>query len=137
MLTRLRQLALHPGLVPANYVEELRAAEANDGAPPKTIHITAEDKIRLQRVLGQAIEDCGECPICFGILDEARITSCSHIFCLPWSVWYFYSSGDFLTFDLPLPIYDSITEVISRDQKCPMVCLCFLKKLCLTGVLEL
>jgi SWI/SNF-related matrix-associated actin-dependent regulator of chromatin subfamily A3 len=84
MLTRMRQIALHPGLVPANYLEELRAAEASEGVS-KPIVITPAERVRLQYVLAQAIEDCEECPICFGVLpNDARITSCAHMFCLVW-----------------------------------------------------
>ncbi|EKM54585.1 uncharacterized protein PHACADRAFT_197015 [Phanerochaete carnosa HHB-10118-sp] len=97
MLTRLRQLALHPGLLPPNYLEHLRNAAENDDNPAPAIHLTQEDKVRLQGLLAQAIEDNEECPVCFGIVDEPRITSCSHVFCLA-----------------------CITEVISRDPKCPM-----------------
>lgn len=82
MLTRLRQLALHPGLVPADYVEQL--LHADDEHSHATIQITPEVKVRLQSQLLQAIEDNEECPICFGILDEPRITVCSHRFCLAW-----------------------------------------------------
>lgn len=86
MLTRLRQLALHPGLIPINYLEQLRLAdsEENPDEPHQTIPITPADKIRLQSLLAQAIEDQEECPICFNILDEPRITSCTHFYCLPW-----------------------------------------------------
>ncbi|KAH9941011.1 SNF2 family N-terminal domain-containing protein [Amylocystis lapponica] len=98
MLTRMRQLVLHPGLVPPNYLAQLRAAAAeDDDAPAAAVQITPADKIRLQAILAQGIEDNEECPICFGILDEPRITSCAHMFCL-----------------------DCITEVIARDAKCPM-----------------
>jgi SWI/SNF-related matrix-associated actin-dependent regulator of chromatin subfamily A3 len=96
MLTRMRQLALHPGLVPSNYLEQLKAADGQDDAP--AVRTTPEDKIRLQRLLSQIIEDCEECPICFSILADPRITSCCHPFCLA-----------------------CISEVISRDPKCPMV----------------
>lgn len=91
MLTRLRQLALHPGLVPANYLEQLRAsAESDDDAvQAPVIRLTPEDKIRLQGLLAQAIEDSEECPICFDILENPRITSCSHAFCLAWFVFPF------------------------------------------------
>ena len=91
MLTRLRQLALHPGLLPSNYLEQLRAtveAEENMVEAP-AIQLTPEDKIRLQGMLAQAIEDNEECPICFGILENPRITSCSHSFCLAWLVLCF------------------------------------------------
>ncbi|KAI0049881.1 hypothetical protein FA95DRAFT_1588021 [Auriscalpium vulgare] len=97
MLTRLRQLALHPGLVPADYAEQLRRANELDAEPDAAIHVSAEDRVRLQGALAQAIEDNEECPICFGVLDEPRITACAHRFCLA-----------------------CITEVITRDPKCPM-----------------
>lgn len=97
MLTRMRQLALHPGLVPSNYLEQLKAADEHGDAKP-IVHITPEDKVRLQALLSQIIEDCEECPICFSILSDPRITSCAHTFCLT-----------------------CISEVISRDPKCPMV----------------
>ncbi|KAJ7497414.1 P-loop containing nucleoside triphosphate hydrolase protein [Mycena latifolia] len=98
LLTRMRQLVLHTGLVPASYIEELRT---NDGveedAHTKAIVVTPAEKLRLQAKLAQAIEECEECPICFNILEDARITSCAHMFCFP-----------------------CITEVISRDPKCPL-----------------
>lgn len=78
-------MTLHPGLVPANYLEQLR--NANEFDEENTAPVTKlkpEDKIRLQGLLAQAIEDNEECPICFGILEEPRITTCSHTFCLPW-----------------------------------------------------
>ncbi|KAF8161207.1 SNF2 family N-terminal domain-containing protein [Crassisporium funariophilum] len=99
MLTRMRQIALHPGLVPANYLEELSASVASDmeGAA-KPIIITSTERLRLQDLLAQAIEDCDECPVCFGVLpNDARITTCAHMFCLA-----------------------CITEILSRDPKCPM-----------------
>ncbi|TFK26482.1 hypothetical protein FA15DRAFT_667364 [Coprinopsis marcescibilis] len=98
MLTRLRQIALHPGLVPARYLEELRASMNSDPDPSQSVQtISAEEKIRLQRLLAQAIEDCEECPICFNILDDARITICAHMFCV-----------------------NCILSVIERDPRCPM-----------------
>ncbi|KAI0743822.1 SNF2 family N-terminal domain-containing protein [Daedaleopsis nitida] len=97
LLTRMRQLALHPGLLPPDYLEKLRAGDKGEEDGPAPIQITAQDKIRLQSLLAQAIEDCEECPICFGVLSEPRITYCGHMFCLP-----------------------CITEVVTRDYKCPM-----------------
>ncbi|KIJ68013.1 hypothetical protein HYDPIDRAFT_107592 [Hydnomerulius pinastri MD-312] len=98
MLTRLRQLALHPALVPSNYLEQLRANEELDGdAHRSTIQITPELKAKLQALLLKAIEDNEECPICFSVLTDPRITSCAHPFCLA-----------------------CISEVIARDPKCPM-----------------
>lgn len=90
MLTRLRQIALHPGLVPKDYVEQLQAMlEADDPDRPQ-INLTAAEKSRLQSRLLQAIEECEECPICFMVPDEtnARMTACSHLFCLAWYVTY-------------------------------------------------
>ncbi|KAJ6587041.1 SNF2 family N-terminal domain-containing protein [Mycena vulgaris] len=98
LLTRMRQLVLHTGLVPASYIEELRT---NDGAEEDThaqaIVVTTADKLRLQAKLAQAIEECEECPICFNMLEDARITSCAHMYCFP-----------------------CIKEIISRDPKCPL-----------------
>lgn len=86
MLTRMRQLALHPGLLPANYLEQLRAAnELEDEISAPVINLKPEDRIRLQAILAQAIEDNEECPICFSILIDPRITTCAHMFCLAWS----------------------------------------------------
>ncbi|KAI9463683.1 SNF2 family N-terminal domain-containing protein [Lactarius psammicola] len=95
MLTRLRQLALHPGLIPSDYVDQLQRTEEDNN--DRTVQLTPEEKARMQRLLVQAIEDNEECPICFGVLSEPRITACSHWFCLA-----------------------CIAEVISRDARCPM-----------------
>ncbi|KAL1703202.1 SNF2 family N-terminal domain-containing protein [Schizophyllum commune] len=96
MLTRMRQLALHPALIPPDYLEQLKAGQEQNGAAPVKV-ISPADKARLQALLARHIEDCEECPICFTIPNDPRITSCAHMFCLP-----------------------CITEVISRDPKCPM-----------------
>ncbi|KAI0730200.1 SNF2 family N-terminal domain-containing protein [Fomitopsis betulina] len=95
LLTRLRQIALHPGLVPRNYLEQLRIAEAQEDVP--TRQLSAQDRARLQALLAQGVEDNEECPVCFDILRDPRITSCAHMFCL-----------------------ECISTVIARDQKCPM-----------------
>ncbi|KAI0298566.1 SNF2 family N-terminal domain-containing protein [Russula brevipes] len=95
MLTRLRQLVLHPGLIPSDYVDQLRSLdEAKDD---HRIQVTPQEKARLQGLLLQAIEDNEECPVCFGVLDDPRITACSHRFCLA-----------------------CIMEVLTRDNRCPM-----------------
>jgi SWI/SNF-related matrix-associated actin-dependent regulator of chromatin subfamily A3 len=86
MLTRLRQLALHPGLVPSNYLEQLQIAEENDGVLTSVVKISPQDKIRLQGLLARAVEDNEECPVCFNILTNPRITGCAHSFCLDWCV---------------------------------------------------
>lgn len=84
MLTRLRQLALHPGLLPASYLEELRAGDDNSESDQPLQPVTPEEKARLQDMLAQAVEECEECPICFSLLDDARITKCTHKFCVGW-----------------------------------------------------
>lgn len=82
MLTRLRQLVLHPGLIPGDYVEQLR--HKDEDQDDHRIEVTPEEKAHLQSLLLQAIEDNEECPVCFGVLDDPRITACSHRFCLAW-----------------------------------------------------
>ncbi|KAJ7780541.1 SNF2 family N-terminal domain-containing protein [Mycena maculata] len=98
LLTRMRQLVLHTDLVPASYIEELRTSdETDDHAPGQAIVVTPTYKLRLHAKLAQAIEECEECPICFNIMEDAKITSCAHAFCMA-----------------------CITEALSRDPKCPM-----------------
>ena len=82
MLTRLRQLALHPGLIPSDYVDQLRSTEEDNN--DTMVPLTPEEKVCMQRLLLQAIEDGEECPVCFDVLDNPRITACSHWFCLAW-----------------------------------------------------
>lgn len=85
MLTRMRQMALHPALVPARYLEELRGGGDADSPTDAARALTPEEKQRLQRLLAQKIEDCEECPICLDVLpDDARITPCTHVFCIRW-----------------------------------------------------
>lgn len=84
MLTRLRQIALHPGLIPADYLDQLRANEDINSTRGGVIHITPELKIKLETAILQAIEDNEECPVCFNVMTEPRITSCAHVFCLAW-----------------------------------------------------
>ncbi|KAK0212781.1 SNF2 family N-terminal domain-containing protein [Desarmillaria ectypa] len=102
MLTRMRQIALHPGLVPRNYLDQLRSAvDSNDSRSDSVtqVKLAPKDKARLQELVLQAIEDSQECPICFIVPDNknTRITSCAHVFCL-----------------------QCITEVLSAQAKCPM-----------------
>ncbi|KAJ6625516.1 SNF2 family N-terminal domain-containing protein [Mycena sp. CBHHK59/15] len=98
MLTRMRQLVLHTGLVPTSYIEELKSADATeDKADAKNVVVTPAEKLRLQAKLAQAIEECEECPICFDTVSDPRITSCAHVFCLP-----------------------CITTVVAKDPKCPL-----------------
>ena len=82
MLTRMRQLVLHPGLLPRNYVEDLRAmnADPNHDKKPPQVKVTFQLKRKLETRILQAVEDYEECPICFGMLTDPRVTSCSHVF---------------------------------------------------------
>lgn len=81
----MRQLALHPGLLPPNYLQQLEGSgETDDSDAPIPVQITPQERIRLQNLLAQGIEDCEECPVCFGELNEPRITFCGHMFCLAW-----------------------------------------------------
>ena len=86
MLTRLRQIALHPGLVPGTFLNELRNGKINDDPALRAIVVTPADREKLQEFLAQAIEDSEECPICMDILNDPRISSCGHIYCLAWWV---------------------------------------------------
>jgi SWI/SNF-related matrix-associated actin-dependent regulator of chromatin subfamily A3 len=115
MLTRMRQIVLHPGLIPSNYVEQLRKSVEEDALDRP---IVTQDKARLQALLAQAIEDSEECPICFNILLDPRITNCGHSFCLNWYVsrWPFFIT----VMHIHKPCC-SITDVITRDSQCPMV----------------
>ncbi|KAG1716393.1 hypothetical protein ID866_745 [Astraeus odoratus] len=97
MLTRLRQIALHSGLVPSNYLEQLRASDEIESSQRNSIQITVELKGRLQSQLAKLIEDNEECPICLSVLIDPRITLCAHAFCIA-----------------------CISEVIARNPKCPM-----------------
>ena len=100
MLTRLRQIVLHPGLIPANYLDQLRVTEdtdsacgnhsdqlkATDSTRVNIIQMTPELKAKLEALILRAIEDNEECPICFDVVTEPRITPCTHVFCLAWYV---------------------------------------------------
>ncbi|KAF8135787.1 SNF2 family N-terminal domain-containing protein [Boletus edulis] len=97
MLTRLRQIALHPGLIPADYLVQLQANEDVNSSSGSAVQVTPELKAKLETLILQAIEDNEECPICFNVITDPRITSCTHVFCLT-----------------------CISEVIARDPKCPM-----------------
>lgn len=84
MLTRLRQIALHPDLIPPDYAEQLMTADDDDSTVDVTCTMASKDKISLQAQLAQAIENNEECSLCMNILDDPRITRCEHRFCLVW-----------------------------------------------------
>lgn len=84
----MRQIALHPGLVPKDYIDQLKAMLENDDPNKPQITLSPADKSRLQSRLLQAIEDYEECPVCLCTpeTNNARITACSHLFCISWLV---------------------------------------------------
>lgn len=84
MLTRLRQIALHPGLVPVSFLDNLRSAISSEKSVSQSVVLTPAERTRLQEVLAQAIEDSEECPICMDILNNPRISGCGHMYCLTW-----------------------------------------------------
>lgn len=96
----MRQLTLHPSLIPRNYVDELRSSHFNDNqvSTSTPISLTSQERMKLQHKLFQFTEDCEECPVCFDTLRDAIITPCAHAFCR-----------------------DCILTVIQLDRKCPMV----------------
>lgn len=96
MLTRMRQLVLHPGLVPTSFLKQLK--ESLDYTVPEVSTLTPELQARLQQILVNKVEDSEECPVCIGPLENPRITPCAHCYCLA-----------------------CIMEVLARDNRCPMV----------------
>lgn len=86
MLTRLRQIALHPGLIPTDYLDQLRVNEDINSSHGSAVQITPELKAKLETLILQAIEDNEECPVCFNVMTDPRITSCAHVFCSAWYV---------------------------------------------------
>ncbi|KAG8892575.1 hypothetical protein FRB99_002625, partial [Tulasnella sp. 403] len=95
ILTRLRQLALHPALLPPNYLEDLRR-QRDMGHAGDVNYVSPEVRVKLQRLLSKAIRDGEECSICFDVLNDPRILPCAHYFC-----------------------YECIDEVIKRQEPCP------------------
>ncbi|CAE6540591.1 unnamed protein product [Rhizoctonia solani] len=84
LLTRMRQIALHPGLVPYDYLQQLQSGEkyGGDNLPlPRNALISPEEKARLQNILFRAEEDSEECAICFDNLKNPRILPDGHYFC--------------------------------------------------------
>lgn len=63
MLTRLRQIVLHPKLIPSNYIKELENAVQEDkqNKPGQLIRVSPELKVKLQLKLAQLTEDCQVC----------------------------------------------------------------------------
>jgi SWI/SNF-related matrix-associated actin-dependent regulator of chromatin subfamily A3 len=96
----LRQITLHPGLVPSDYVDDLKGQLGDfDGiAAPPVKQITSQDKLRLQTILARAMDQMEDCPVCFEPLRDPRITTCAHYYCL-----------------------ECIMQVLQTDPKCPMV----------------
>lgn len=70
MMTRLRQLCDHPGLIPDNFMDTLGGGIVNP-----------EDIERLVEVLRVAVDEREECVICFDTFTYPVITRCAHYFC--------------------------------------------------------
>ncbi|KAJ1306199.1 hypothetical protein OPQ81_010908 [Rhizoctonia solani] len=100
LLTRMRQIALHPGLVPYNYLQQLQSGEQYGGndlpLPPSTI-ISPQEKSRLQNILFHAEEDSEECAICFDNLKNPRILPDGHYFCYDCIAGYITAHGNAAT----------------------------------------
>ncbi|KAG9104378.1 hypothetical protein FRC06_003185 [Ceratobasidium sp. 370] len=92
LLTRMRQIALHPGLVPADYLDKLKSDEATDHTPG-VVAITPQEKARLQNILFHAEEDSEECAICFDSLKNPRILPDGHYFCFECISGYIQAHG--------------------------------------------
>ncbi|KIJ49379.1 hypothetical protein M422DRAFT_65895 [Sphaerobolus stellatus SS14] len=97
LITRLRQITLHAGLVPRNYLEQLRSMNTEEDKLLPAMPMTPADRVRLQAILSRAVEDREECPICFDIANDPRITPCSHVYC-----------------------FACIVAALDRDERCPM-----------------
>ncbi|QRW08198.1 SWI/SNF-related matrix-associated actin-dependent regulator of chromatin subfamily A member 3-like 3 [Ceratobasidium sp. AG-Ba] len=126
LLTRMRQIALHPGLVPSDYLDKLRADEAADNA----LHVAAinpQEKARLQSILFHAEEDSEECAICFDSLRNPRILPDGHYFCYDCIAGYIQTHGAEATCPMdrrPISMTDLIepapptdlTQVLHKDS---------------------
>ncbi|CAE6341818.1 unnamed protein product [Rhizoctonia solani] len=98
LLTRMRQIALHPGLVPYDYLQQLQSGEkygGNDLLP--SITVSPQEKVRLQNILFRAEEDSEECAICFDSLKNPRILPDGHYFCYDCIAGYIEAHGALAT----------------------------------------
>ncbi|KAH7334908.1 SNF2 family N-terminal domain-containing protein [Rhizoctonia solani] len=96
LLTRMRQIALHPGLVPYDYLQQLQSGEryGGDNLPlPQSTAISPQEKARLQNILFHAEEDSEECAICFDNLKNPRILPDGHYFCYDCIAGYIEAHG--------------------------------------------
>ncbi|KDN42322.1 hypothetical protein RSAG8_06813, partial [Rhizoctonia solani AG-8 WAC10335] len=96
LLTRMRQIALHPGLVPYDYLQQLQSGEkyGGDNLPlPQSTIVSPEEKARLQNILFHAEEDSEECAICFDNLKNPRILPDGHYFCYDCIAGYIEAHG--------------------------------------------
>ncbi|CAE6425244.1 unnamed protein product [Rhizoctonia solani] len=98
LLTRMRQIALHPGLVPYDYLQQLKSGEQseNNNILPNT-SISPQEKTRLQSILFRAEEDSEECAICFDKLKNPRILPDGHYFCYDCIAGYIEAHGALAT----------------------------------------
>ncbi|KAL1654740.1 hypothetical protein SLS61_002489 [Didymella pomorum] len=79
VLLRMRQLCNHWQLVGEERLESIMRQLEAEGV----VHLTAENKEALQKMLQLSIDSQEDCPICFDTYKEPVITKCAHIFCTP------------------------------------------------------
>ncbi|KAF8678664.1 HIRAN protein [Rhizoctonia solani] len=112
LLTRMRQIALHPGLVPSDYLQQLQSGEKYGGNDPPTNNIISpQEKARLQNILFRAEEDSEECAICFDNLKNPRILPDGHYFCYECIAGYIEAHGALATCPMdrrPITLQDLI-----------------------------
>ncbi|KAL7421932.1 hypothetical protein Q5752_003704 [Cryptotrichosporon argae] len=97
ILTRMRQMCLALDLVPQSFLDEMNGAPAAGHNAVAAVSLSQEEQDALVAKLRQVIADSEECPVCFDVLDDPRITDCGHAFCLA-----------------------CITTVIEVQARCPM-----------------
>ncbi|QRW25469.1 SNF2 family amino-terminal protein [Rhizoctonia solani] len=107
-----RQIALHPGLVPSDYLQQLQSGEKYGGNDPPTNNIISpQEKARLQNILFRAEEDSEECAICFDNLKNPRILPDGHYFCYECIAGYIEAHGALATCPMdrrPITLQDLI-----------------------------
>ncbi|KAK4688842.1 hypothetical protein P7C73_g1286, partial [Tremellales sp. Uapishka_1] len=115
MLTRMRQLCLSKELIPNGYLEDLQQRpEKENGHAVPAAAISEERKAELIEKLRLAVVDSEECPVCYDVLNDPRITDCGH----PCMIKSPLARVPSL---MPsLVCLACVTEVIIRSNKCPM-----------------
>ncbi|KAF8756387.1 HIRAN protein [Rhizoctonia solani] len=113
LLTRMRQIALHPGLVPSDYLQQLQSGEKYGGNDPQRITSSV-----LKKKLDSKIFCSGPrrivkkfCAICFDNLKNPRILPDGHYFCYECIAGYIEAHGALATCPMdrrPITLQDLI-----------------------------